>query len=201
MREPEGAIDRWAARGPGRSLSTACDIVSAFPRFGLTHRRPGFSRTRVTGSWSDGPLRGVAPRREVARARSVPSERQTRAKEEAFRYRSVQWETGGLCSLRAIEKKIACSCAPATFYPINSPGKIVLGRCCDWPYFTEGERMDAQTWILTRIWTQETVLTSATIVICLYVMKAAEGRFWPLVAWVALVLWTSAQTLGSLSYV
>lgn len=42
---------------------------------------------------------------------------------------------------------------------------------------------------------------SATIVICLYVMKAVEGCFWPLVAWVALVMWTSAQTLGLLSYV
>lgn len=87
VREPEGAIDRWAARGLGRSLSTACYLVSAFPPVGLTHWRPGFSRTRVASSSSGGPLRGVAPRREVARARSEPSERQTRAKEEAFRYR------------------------------------------------------------------------------------------------------------------
>lgn len=42
---------------------------------------------------------------------------------------------------------------------------------------------------------------SATVVICLRVMKAAEGRVWPLVARVALVMWTSARTLGLLSCV
>lgn len=116
MREAYRTVGRWAARGRGRSQSTASNGFSPFPLLGLAHRQPGFSRTRVVIPPSGWQLSGI-PCRAWWLEHAACFESASRAGRKPHPiYRSVQWESAGLWSPRANKKKTV----PGTSSHINS---------------------------------------------------------------------------------
>lgn len=121
VREPWWTVGRWEARGCRRCCRQPV-TSSPFPSLGLTHRSPGFSRTRVAIPSFGWQLSRINSAECGGRTRGAPGDCQTRGEEAESRLLLVQWKSAGLWSLHANKKKAPCSCAPGAFSHIDELG-------------------------------------------------------------------------------